>query len=78
MHGWPLGGDDIVTKLREIGAAMAIKCGQGAIHKGRPQRKGEWGTPKSDIVLEVSRGGSVNLQTRGEGVQKPKIFADVL
>ena len=34
--------------------------------------------PKADIVLEISKGGCVILRTRGEGVQKPEISADVL
>ena len=31
-----------------------------------------------DIVLEISKGGREILRTRGEGVQKPENFADVL
>ena len=29
--------------------------------------------PKADIVLKLSKGACVNLRTRGEGVQNPKI-----
>ena len=41
--------------------------------------RGEGGvSPKADIVLELSKGGCVNLRTRGRGVQNPKNFADVI
>ena len=33
---------------------------------------------KADIVSNLSKGGCVNLQTRGEGVKKSKKIADVL
>ena len=33
---------------------------------------------KADIVSNLSKGGCVNLQTRGEGVKKSEIFADVI
>ena len=41
-------------------------------------KEGRGVCPNTDIVLELSKGGSVNLQTRGEGVQKPKNTADIL
>ena len=41
--------------------------------------EGGRGVPsKADIVSNPSKGGFMNLRTRGEGVKKPKIFAAVL
>ena len=38
-----------------------------------------WGVPsKADIVRNFSKGGCVNLRTRGEGVKKSKNIADVI
>ena len=46
--------------------SCSIEVVLGAIHKGRPHREGEGGNPKADIVLEVSKGGCVDLElTRG-------------
>ena len=50
----------------------------GGFHEVRLHRGGEGVCPKADIVLEISKGGCVILRTRGEGVQKPEISADVL
>ena len=33
---------------------------------------------KADKVRELSKGGCVNLRTRGKGVKKSKNFADVI
>ena len=33
---------------------------------------------KADEVKELSKGGCVNLRTRGEGVKKSEFFADVI
>ena len=41
--------------------------------------EGGRGVPsKADIVSNFSKGGCVNLRTRGEGVKKSEIFADVM
>ena len=41
--------------------------------------RGGGGVPsKADIVSNLSKGGCVNFRTRGEGVKKSEIFADVL
>ena len=41
--------------------------------------EGGRGVPsKADIVIKLSKGGCVNLRTRGEGVQKSENFADVI
>ena len=39
---------------------------------------GEGVLSKADIVSNLSKGGCMNLQTRGEGVKKSEIFVDVL
>ena len=42
-------------------------------------QRGGGGVPsKADIVIKLSKGGCVNLRTRGEGVQKSENFADVI
>ena len=33
---------------------------------------------KADIVSNLSKGGCMNLRTRGEGVKKSEIFVDVI
>ena len=38
----------------------------------------EGGPSKEDIVSNLSKGGCVNLRTRGEGVKKSKFVADVI
>ena len=38
----------------------------------------EWGLGKADEVREFSKGGCVQLRTRGEGVKKTEAFADVI
>ena len=40
--------------------------------------RGEGGTPKADAVRELSKGGCMKIQTRGEGVKNPENLADVL
>ena len=41
--------------------------------------RGEGVPSKADIVSNFSKGGCVNLRTRGEGgVKKSEIFADVI
>ena len=41
--------------------------------------EGGGGVPsKADKVIKLSKGGCVNLRTRGEGVQKSENFADVI
>ena len=41
--------------------------------------RGGGGVPsKADIVSNFSKGGCVNLRTRGEGVKKSEIFVDVI
>ena len=41
--------------------------------------RGEGGPSKADIVSNLSKGGCVNLGTRGGGgVKKSEIFADVI
>ena len=40
--------------------------------------RGEGVLSKADIVSNLSKGGCMNLQTRGEGVKKSEIFADVI
>ena len=41
--------------------------------------EGGRGVPsKADIVSNLSKGGCVNLRTRGEGVKKSDIFADFI
>ena len=40
--------------------------------------RGEGVPSKADIVSNVSKGGSVNLRTRGELVKKIRKFADVI
>ena len=41
--------------------------------------EGGGGVPsKADIVIKLSKGGCVNLRTRGEGVKKSENFADVI
>ena len=39
---------------------------------------GGGGPPKAEVVRKLSRGGCVNLRTRGEGVQKSQNFVDVI
>ena len=40
--------------------------------------RGEGVPSKADIVSNLSKGGCVNLWTRGEGVNKSENFADVI
>ena len=40
--------------------------------------KGEGVPSKADIVSNLSKGGCVNLRTKGEGVIKSEILADVI
>ena len=52
-------------------------------HKGASiydvRTEGGEGVPsKADIVSNLSKGGCMNLRTRGEGIKKSEIFADVL
>ena len=53
-----------------------------AIHKGRPHREGEGGSPKADIVREVasiySYSSSQNSDKGGGGQKKPENFANIL
>ena len=52
--------------------------GLGTIHKGRPHREGEGGSPKADIVREVawiySYRSSQNADKGGRGSKIPKIL----
>ena len=36
--------------------------------------RGEGGTPKSDAVRKLSKGGCMKMQTRGDGVKDRKIL----
>ena len=40
--------------------------------------RGEGVPTKADIVSNPYKGGCMNLQTRGEGVKKSEIFADII
>ena len=40
--------------------------------------RGERVPSKADIISNLSKGGCGNLRTRGEGVKKAEIFADVI
>ena len=46
-------GDCELNGRHHIRILLALE----AMHKGRPHWEGEGGTPKADIVLEVSKGG---------------------
>ena len=40
--------------------------------------RGEGVPSKADIVSNLSKGGCMNLRTRGEGVKKSEIFVDII
>ena len=60
-----------IGKEREGGRGLPFRTSalswEGGTFKSRP-----------DIVSNLSKRGCVNLQTRGDGVKKSEIFADVL
>ena len=47
-------GETTAAKVCEAPRHDDPSIGKGAIHKGRPHREGEGGTPKADIVREVA------------------------
>ena len=93
--GWnliSLAPRNLVYSIRHLGLgvktflrSVSSLCGRGRETPKGPylydvRTEGGRGVPsKADIVIKLSKGGCVNLRTRGgEGVQKSENFADVI
>ena len=78
----PIQGPTKPPMQKSAPTALPVRRCPGSNLRGLPFRtsalRGEGVPSKADVVSNLSKGGCVNLRTRGEGVKKSEMLADVL